>query len=139
MDIEVRRMWPAPVETIGALLIDGVFSCFTLEDQVRAPGVKVAGATAIPPGTYQVVMAMSQRFQQELPLLLAVPGFEGIRIHAGNTAKDTEGCILVGDTLSGWATGQSFALGDSRRALLALLTTLRAGLATGPVRVRITP
>ena len=82
--------------TEGQLSVDGVFECFTLEDVVRGGGEKIPGDTAIPSGRYQVIVNHSNHFNRDLPLLLHVPNFEGVRIHAGNTAKDTEGCLLVG-------------------------------------------
>lgn len=88
--------------TLGRLFIDGQFECFTCEDVVRPLGQKIAGQTAIPAGTYRVVINVSPRFsaiakrEVRLPLLLDVPNFEGIRIHVGNRAEHTDGCILPG-------------------------------------------
>lgn len=80
--------------TMGILRINGKFECYTLEDIVRKE--KIKGDTAIPVGVYNVAWTMSNRFKVMMPLVEKVPGFEGIRIHAGNTTADTEGCILVG-------------------------------------------
>jgi hypothetical protein len=80
--------------TIGELFVDGNFFCYTLEDVIR--DVKIPDETAIPYGTYEIIINMSNKFQCPMPLLLNVPGFNGIRIHKGNTKADTSGCILVG-------------------------------------------
>jgi hypothetical protein len=95
MDILVQRPEIcAATCTIGKMYIDGIDTCYTLEDVVREE--KIYGETAIPTGTYKVIINFSNRFQQLMPLLLDVPEFEGVRIHPGNTDKDTHGCILVG-------------------------------------------
>lgn len=95
--------------TLGALDVDGTFFCFTLEDVCRPAGVKIPGQTAIPPGRYEIIINWSNRFKQFLPLLLNVPYFIGIRIHSGNTAAHTEGCLLVGRTKTVNSIGQSRA------------------------------
>ncbi|HEY0420513.1 MAG TPA: DUF5675 family protein [Acetobacteraceae bacterium] len=82
--------------TIGRMSVNGAFECFTLEDVVRSDGVKIFGETAIPAGDYSVDISFSPRFKRDLPLLMHVNGFDGVRIHPGNTAEDTLGCILVG-------------------------------------------
>jgi len=129
MKLLLQREPSTKQSTPGKLFIDGQFECHTLEDIVRPRGVKVYGKTAIPAGTYQVVLTMSPRFKRVLPLLLNVPGFEGIRIHPGNKAEDTDGCILVGDAPApDW-------LGQSRVAFDRLFAKLR--LTTGPVTIEI--
>ena len=96
MQINVRRTFKGPDYTIGKLYMDGHYLCDTLEDTVRPAGIKIAGKTAIPAGTYRVKKTMSPRFKKILPEILNVPGFSGVRIHAGNRAADTDGCLLLG-------------------------------------------
>ena len=78
--------------------------CYTMEDEVRPIGVKIPGRTAIPAGLYTIRLTMSPRFRMRLPLLIGNQEFErnwsGVRIHAGNSPKDTDGCILPGLTLA---------------------------------------
>jgi hypothetical protein len=105
--------------TIGDLYVDGIWFAYCLEDPVRN-GRKIKGQTAIPEGDYKVVLDYSNRFKKIMPHILDVPNFEGIRIHSGNTAEDTEGCILVGQL------GLKDSIGESRRAFDALYAVLTA-------------
>lgn len=109
MELKLIRKTFTATSTIGMLFINDQekMFCYTLEDTVRGPGVKIPGRTAIPSGRYEVIIDFSNRFQREMPHVLNVPNFEGIRIHKGNTDKDTEGCILLGMTKSEGFIGQS--------------------------------
>ena len=111
MKIEIKRLHKTANSTIGEMTINGVWECYTLEDIERT--VKIKSETAIPKGTYKIIINQSNRFKRLLPLLLDVPNFEGVRIHAGNTNHDTEGCILVGRTRSKDFIGQSKKAFDS--------------------------
>lgn len=98
----VRQSYPTA--TLGDLYVDGIWICKTLEDidrRLEVGGRKIKGDTAIPLGTYPVTIDFSQRFQKPLPHVLEVPQFVGIRIHAGNTVINTEGCVLVGQDVDG--------------------------------------
>ena len=107
MKIEVKRVAKKSTYTIGRMYIEGKYFCDTLEDKDRLltqntplstiMSVKMPGSTAIPTGTYKVIVNMSPKFKRNLPRLIDVPGFEGILIHRGNTDKDSAGCILVGE------------------------------------------
>ena len=131
MKIELRRKVFTSSSTIGELFLNDQFECFTLEDRVRPPGVKIPGQTAIGEGTYEVIITLSQRFKRDLPLLLNVPNFEGIRIHTGNTSADTEGCILVG------TTEQPDMILKSRIAFNALFPKIQDALRIGKVFITI--
>lgn len=113
MDIRIKRIAKKNDYTIGKMYIDGEYYCDTLEDKDRGlkqtdsdiSNKKVYGKTAIPTGTYNVELTYSPKFKRILPLIDNVRGFSGIRIHNGNTAADTEGCILVGrNTIVGMVT-----------------------------------
>lgn len=123
MVVTVVRDTFQPGCTLGRLYINNVFLCHTLEDTDRyldkkGIGAKVYASTAIGAGTYKMRLSMSNRFKRVMPEVLNVPGFTGIRIHAGNTAADTEGCILVGNV-----RGQDKVL-DSRAAYALLMNRL---------------
>lgn len=112
MEIKLVRGKANAASVEGKLYIDGDFECYTVEDLPREK--KVYGQTAIPKGRYKVTISMSTRFHKRLPLLIGVPGFEGVRIHSGNSSKDTEGCIIVGSinerTDDDWVGGSRVAM-----------------------------
>jgi hypothetical protein len=132
MRLTLTRLQLDPDVTIGSLDADGDWVAWTCEDTVRPQGVKISGQTAIPAGRYTVIINQSQRFQRLLPLLLDVPGFSGVRIHPGNTAADTEGCILPGlDRLAK-------SVGRSRRAFDGLFARMQEAARKGePITLEI--
>jgi hypothetical protein len=119
MKLELKRELGTTGFTLGALSVNGVAECYTIEDEVRS-GPKVYGETAIPAGVYTVIVSFSPHFRRDLPLLLAVPGFEGVRIHPGNTAADTEGCVIVGKLRGVASVGKSV---DAFSSLYAKIMT----------------
>ena len=106
MTLTLDRKYKLPTYTIGKLYIDEEYFCDTLEDKDRGltddmtvseiSKIKIKKETAIPTGTYKITITYSNRFKKNMPLINDVKGFEGIRIHSGNTNQDTEGCVLVG-------------------------------------------
>lgn len=103
MKLILKRIAKRADYTIGRLTDEkGDRICDTLEPTWRnykGGELKVPRKSAVPEGTYPVVVTKSKKFGKYLPLLVGVPGFEGVRIHSGNTVNDTEGCILVGQNL----------------------------------------
>lgn len=106
MKLTLKRIALRSTYTIGKLYIDDAYFCDTLEDTVRDTNKsgkfdngeqKIKGKTAIPYGTYEIKWTYSPRFKKYTPQLMNVPSFEGIRVHAGNTSADTEGCLILGE------------------------------------------
>ncbi|WP_073346073.1 DUF5675 family protein [Bacteroides congonensis] len=106
MDLKLKRIFRGDKYTIGHLYIDGNYYCDVLEDTDRGltddmseeeiKRIKIYGKTAVPKGRYKIEVTYSPKFKRYLPILLNVKGFTGIRIHSGNSAEDTLGCLLVG-------------------------------------------
>lgn len=129
MRLTLRRIANKKDYCIGRLYINGIYFCDTLEDTDRGlddtmteediKEMKVYGQTAIPTGIYTVLLTYSPKYKKVMPLINNVKGYSGIRIHSGNTAKDTEGCLLVGkNTKVGMVT-------DSRNTYNALFKRLQ--------------
>ena len=106
MKLTLKRIALRPTYTIGKLYIDDVYFCDTIEDTVRDINKngkfdngekKIRSKTAIPYGIYEIKWTYSPRFKKYTPQLMNVQSFEGIRIHAGNTSADTEGCLILGE------------------------------------------
>lgn len=142
MKLLLKRIHFGDTFTVGQLYEDTGYSlapiCYTLEDKFRevsgqaVKDWKVQNKTAIPRGTYDISITLSNRFKTKLPLLNNVEGFEGIRIHSGNSSENTEGCILVGMT---W-DGRSDWIGSSKVAMSALMPLLENS--TSPNSIQIT-
>lgn len=106
MRLTLKRIANKKTYCIGKLYINGKYFCDTLEDVDRGldstmteediKKIKVKGETAIPTGIYKIILNYSPKFKKVMPLITNVKGYSGVRIHTGNSAKDTEGCLLVG-------------------------------------------
>lgn len=106
MNLKLIRKYRCSNYCIDKLYINNIYFSDVLEDPDRGlqdsmsleeiQKIKIKGNTCIPYGIYDIIITYSPRFKKNLPLLLKVKGFEGIRIHSGNTPKDTEGCLLPG-------------------------------------------
>ena len=106
LNLKLERKWKKEKYTIGNLYVNGVFFSNVLEDTVRGlrqdmtpeeiQKIKIHGQTAIPSGRYEIRVTLSARFRRQLPILLNVPGYAGVRIHPGNNDANTEGCLLPG-------------------------------------------
>lgn len=116
--------------TRSTLFVDGEMLIHLLEDEVRRDnpstpqdeGAKVKKRSAIPAGTYPVVLTHSPKFGRLLPLILNVPGFSSIRMHSGHDEEDTEGCLL---TAGGFDADGDIIAGTSRKAEEKLMSVLR--------------
>lgn len=128
MRLTLKRIANRKDYCIGKLYINGKYFCDTLEDVDRGlddsmteddiKAIKVKGQTAIPVGIYTVLLTYSPKYKKIMPLINNVKGYSGIRIHSGNSSKDTEGCLLVGkNTVVGRLT-------DSRNTFNALFKRL---------------
>ena len=121
MELKLNRIFLGSSATIGELLVNDKHLCDTLEDRVRPEGEKVYGKTAIPEGTYEMVLSYSPRFKKILPEILNVPNFSGIRIHSLNKAEESEGCIGVGE----WNGKDTNWISNSRIAFNELMSLLQ--------------
>lgn len=121
MELKLNRIFLGSSATIGELYIDKKYIADTLEDRVRPEGEKVYGKTAIPEGTYEMVLSYSPRFKKILPEILNVPNFTGIRIHCGNSSADSSGCILVGT----WDGEKKDWISDSKVVFNKLMSLLQ--------------
>ena len=101
VELQIYRVWKTEKSTIGILSVENRFWCFTIEDKVRPKGIKIDGLTAIPYGTYEVILKKSPRTGLLTPWILKVKGFTNIQIHIACYASKVDGCIGVGLTRDG--------------------------------------
>ena len=128
------------ISTPGTMLLNGKFFCYTIEDVERPeivsnPAAKVAGETAIPRGLYDVIVNRSPAFGRDMTLLLEVPHFAGVRIHSGNTADHSRGCVIVAKQ----RISPDRIAGDSRATETRVTELSRAAISRGEkVQIMIT-
>lgn len=129
MEIILKAVHKTNLSTISECYVDGVLDCHVLEDKDRGSSNtgKLFGITAIPAGKYQVVVTYSPRFKKNLPILLSVPGYSGVRIHPGNDADDTEGCLLPGQY---YPTKSHDFVYNSKKEFEELFTKIKAAIAS---------
>ena len=106
MKLLLLRTKYTDVSTRGVMLINDTYFGYTLEDYARNTK-KIMHETAIPPGVYEIKVDYSPRFKRLMPRILNVPGFTGIRIHGGNTHKNTSGCPLVAVNKKDWMSSST--------------------------------
>jgi hypothetical protein len=144
MQLRISRFYSGPDCTVGRFYVDNVLECFILEDRVRevlgedVDQWKVKSQTAIPsadwllsmghPALYSVTIDMSTRFERDMPHILDVPGFGGIRFHPGNDDHDTEGCPLTG---LDWSPEKPDWVGRARMAFDRFFPKLHRALSNG--------
>ena len=140
MKLTLKRIALRSTYTIGRLYVDGNYFCDTLEDTVRDLNKngkfdngekKVYAKTAIPYGTYEIKWTYSPRFKKYTPQLMNVPSFEGIRVHAGNTSADTEGCLILGENKE---VGKVL---NSRATINKFYTIIKKACSKGKVTIEI--
>ena len=140
MELLLSRLKFYDTHTTGQLYVNGEFFCFTLEDIIREVDNKsisewkIKNETAIPQGRYKVTLEMSGRFGPDTLTVNQVPGFQYIRMHSGNTDKDTEGCIILGYKLTPLGIIQ---FGTTRPAVFDLKGKVRQALRTEEVWITI--
>ena len=143
MELSIIRKIFTDYSTIGDFLINGLRYYYTLEDKDRqrqpdgsilpwSRDLKVYGETAISYGRFQVITCFSNRFKKVMPLLLNVPDFDGIRIHGGNTDRDTHGCPLIG------CEKGNDCIRESKKAFDDFFPRLTSALKRGKVYIEIT-
>jgi len=141
LQLKLVRHQKNDTSTVGDLYIKDEFFCKVIEDKDRGlkqemsleeiKKLKVYGETAIPSGTYQIVLSFSNKFKKLLPELLDVPGYGGIRIHPGNSEKDSLGCLIVGDSY------ENKRVINSRRTFRKLMSILKANQDTQKMFITI--